>query len=217
MSGVLRVRVGGQWVDVLGGTVPPNASWVVNPAQTGPRGDVPTIARFGNMTELTKRVGLFAQSDGTNDIIGEYGKKIGLYTLSSAGGSSYLQVANFAYPTSTLNGWGIGPHPANGAYNALWFDGYPAAGDCVLRSSVAVTTLNARTIGALQIGGGDILLWDTNAVTSYKRTTVSTAPPTESWGYAQLEIAAPNNGTNFARRDVPQLLRPTNPCRFDDR
>ena len=69
--GVLYAKVAGSWIPISGNATgdgavgPPGGStYVLDPAEAGPRADAVTQARFGNVNEASKRVGFIATTAG---------------------------------------------------------------------------------------------------------------------------------------------------------
>ena len=90
---------------------------------------------------VDKRVGLFAEPDGTQVIINSNGKRLSLYQLAAGGG--FENFGHLGMGRSELAAWGLGIHPYHGLHG-LWHTGYLDAGDYVLLTTIGTTMLNGR-------------------------------------------------------------------------
>ena len=212
--GVLYVRSGGAWVPVsaAAASIPAGSSYVTSPAQAGHQTESSANARFGNVSVADKNVGYMAGSTGYLDVIAAYGTPIVLYTRNSAG-TGYMPIARFATTTSSINGWGIGPSPPHGAgWEALWYDGYTAAGDYTLMTNVNTTILNARSNISVRIGNAVILDVTAGATNQGVRQTVFFNTGNESWATAQQEIASGTGSGSSARVTLHHYYAPQFRC-----
>ena len=190
--GVLYAKVSGNWVPVplalenpTSGEPPAGSSWMVNPAQAGPRQDAVTQARFGNMSETSKRVGFFAAAAGDNLVISANGQAFSVYDRT-ADGSSYRQHASFFAGDSRLGGWRFHDSPHTGIA-LLPTANDPTSGYTIL-AAYGQTYLNSPSGGALnfrignsQVGVSTATTWTINPTLSCNAISCATIV-TNSYG-----------------------------------
>ena len=164
MTGMLYVKVSGSWVPLGvvgnggtgggGGTEPPaGAGWVMTPGEVGPRADAPDQARFGNVSDASKRVGYFSAADGNHLVICEHGTAFMLYDRT-ADGTSYRNFAGFFQGDSRLGQWRFHDSPHTGCA-ILPTANDPVSGYTIL-AAYGQTYINSPSGGAVnfRIGNG---------------------------------------------------------------
>ena len=197
--GVLNMRVGGAWVPVSAPVPdgpPAGGTYVLTPAEVGPRSDATNIARFG-CVGVDGRVGLFAEPDGTQVIINANGKRLSLYQLGAGGG--FENFGHLGMGRSELSYWGLGTHPFHGLHG-LWHKDYTDGNDYTLLTTVGTTILNARTDISLRLSNGERLNVTAGALSVgakiYSRFYVGAS----SWDTSHyVACGVPSDGTNGAR------------------
>lgn len=162
MTGVLYAKVSGNWVPILmaggdggggGGTEPPaGAGWVMTPGEVGPRADAVDQARFGNISDTSKRVGFFAAANGSNLVINASGQAFSLWDRT-ADGTSYIGTATFMAGDARLGQWRLHDSPHTGC--AILPTANDATTGYTLLAAYGQTYLNSPTGGAVNFRIGN--------------------------------------------------------------
>ena len=157
-------------LEVASGVAPAGSSFVISPAQAGPRFDDTSQARFGNVNEPSKRVGLLAAADGTNLVISKNGGAFGLWERT-ADGTSYRNHASFVYGDTGIYPWRLTTLPHGGACLTRWELG--GTSDYTLLSLGNDTLLNAPSTGSLSFRIANSNVASSTASTFTINTTLS--------------------------------------------